>query len=211
MRAPWMKSSIGAVTFGLAELVDSYPTVAALVGAGSPTDALDGVSLVPFFEDPTRTSFPTATRLGTKNKTLAFSQYPHTDNGALVPGTACPFYDAAKGTCTASPSGQGNSNEKLKPKKVAWMGFSVRDQSYRYTAWLPFNGTLAIWDAEVIIEELYNHTASDGTDFDSMDTDNLAYRNDVTKAKAKAYFALVKEQFAVLAPPLGVPCKKTGP
>ena len=203
MRAPWMKLSIGAVTQGLAELVDSYPTVAALVGAGTPTDALDGVSLVPFFEDPTRTSFPTTTSLGTNNKTLAFSQYPHGDNGALVPGTACPFYDAAKKTCTASPGRSGLENSK----KVAWMGFSVRDQSWRYTAWLPFNGTLAIWDAEVI-EELYNHTASDGTDFDLMDTDNLAYRNEVTKAMAKEYFALVKMQFAVLAPSLGVPCTK---
>ena len=68
VRAPGYKSSVGQVTGGLAELVDMYPTVAELAGVPVRGEAVDGVSLVPFFQDPARISFPTMRRQGTLNK-----------------------------------------------------------------------------------------------------------------------------------------------
>ena len=55
IRAPWMKASIGKVTSVLAEAVDFYPTLAALVGLPTPESAnqqINGTSLVPAFDDP---------------------------------------------------------------------------------------------------------------------------------------------------------------
>ena len=71
VRAPAHKRSAGKVTGGIAELVDLYPTIAELAGVPVTTEAVDGVSLVPFFEDPTRLSFPTSSKQGTLNKVVS--------------------------------------------------------------------------------------------------------------------------------------------
>ena len=84
MRAPWERASIGRMARGLAELVDVYPTVVELAGVTPAVDqALDGVSLKPFFADPSRITLPTAVAQGTRNKTLAFSQHPIRPASAL--------------------------------------------------------------------------------------------------------------------------------
>jgi iduronate 2-sulfatase len=105
IRAPMLPASIGQVIHGLAELVDVYPTLAELAGTGAPTDQLDGVSLLPFLQEPTRRSFPTSRMQGTLNKTVAFSQYPHGDNGLLVPASTCPFF--YNGGCHPFPTTSG--------------------------------------------------------------------------------------------------------
>ena len=218
VRAPWLPASAGRMAQGLVELVDAYPTVAELAGTPAPTDALDGVSLAPFFADPSRLTFPTGAAQGTRNKSLAFSQYPHTA-GALVPALACPFFDASSGACSdaplggaaaaaaaAKPANPANPAKPAKPAKVSWMGFSVRDQAWRYTAWLPYNGTRADWDAPRgaagLVEELYNHSGLDGTDFDAMDTRNLAYVKELADT-VHDFFGKAREFFDVLAPPTG--------
>ncbi len=68
VRAPHYKRSVGQVTGGLAELVDLYPTIAELAGVPVTTEAVDGVSLVPFFKYPEMRTFPTSWRQGTLNK-----------------------------------------------------------------------------------------------------------------------------------------------
>lgn len=205
IRAPMIPASQGTVAHGLAELVDVYPTLAELAGTPPPTDHLDGVSLVPFLRHPAQRFIPTSPSQGTMNKTLAFSQYPHNDQGPDCPVLACPFY-GADGSCHQGP--KGSKLEAAANRTTSFMGFSVRDDSWRYTVWLPFNGTRADWnvtrDAEAghMFEELYNHTvgADNGTDFDAMDTDNLAYQpaHGVT---VRAYFAKAREFFNVIAPP----------
>ena len=67
-------------------------------------EKIDGVSLVPFFENPLQLSFPTTVQQGTLNKTMAFSQYPHSDNGASTPATECPFFDQKEDTCRSNPT-----------------------------------------------------------------------------------------------------------
>ena len=89
VRVPWKPRSVGATVDLFAELIDLYPTVAELVGSPKPKDALDGISLAPVFDEPSLVTLPNAP---TENKTIAFSQFPHTtDNGcAFVRDNKCP-------------------------------------------------------------------------------------------------------------------------
>lgn len=80
------------------------------------------------------------------------------------------------------------------------MGYSVRTDDWRYTVWLPFNGTAnrAIWPAATVpafasggakgnaalrvggagtrdrMEELYSHHGDTGADFDAFENENVA-------------------------------------
>ena len=101
IRAPGIPASHGAIAEGVAELVDVYPTLAELAGTPVPADHLDGVSLMGYFEDPTRTTLPTRSDQGTRNKTLAFSQYPHA-SVPICPALTCPFF--RDGRCHPSPA-----------------------------------------------------------------------------------------------------------
>eukprot|EP00662_Eupelagonemidae_sp_cell21_P038113 gene38113-43643_t len=72
IRAPWKTGASGKVTAVLAEAVDFYPTLAALVGLPSPQshgEEINGTSLEPVFDDP-ELSLPATRGL----KTAAFSQ-----------------------------------------------------------------------------------------------------------------------------------------
>lgn len=194
IRAPGKASSIGQRAHGFAELVDVYPTLAELAGTAAPTDHLDGVSLAPFFDDPTRLTFPTSYEQGTRNKSLAFSQFPHKSDWG------CKFFRDDK--CYNSPSGDV-SYDVGKNTSSDYMGFSVRDHEYRYTVWLPWDGEeFADWDVKGLkLEELYAYAGNDGSDFDGMDTVNLAY-DSAHVATAKAMFGLAREFFHDIAPPL---------
>lgn len=81
------------------------------------------------------------------------------------------------------------------------MGFSVRDHKFRYTVWLPWNGTVADWNATgQKLEELYDYGSDDGSDFDAMDTVNLAYEPTHLDV-AKVMFDIAREFFHVIVPP----------
>ena len=107
-----------------------YPTLAELTGT-TPKDGkgLDGVSLAPVFDAPATLSLPSE---ATFNKSVAYSQFPHnTDFGCpwFRGGSCFPGPTAAQGDLAAPRAGKGNSS--------TFMGFSVRDASYRFTVWLP--------------------------------------------------------------------------
>ena len=219
IRAPMFPASVGKICYGLAELVDVYPTLAELSNSGPPAQVLDGVSLAPFFEDPTRTTFPTPASKGVMDKTLAFSQYPHSATGSGE--ASCPFY--FQGECYNAPHGDGGGGPPLsapqlaaetvaaaaaaagkKPQSSVWMGYSVRNATFRYTGWVPHDGTVAQWDQAVrtnalFFEELYGPYGK-GNDFDSFDTANLAYKKEYEPVR-DAFFLLTKEFFKVVVPP----------
>ena len=118
-----------------------YATVADLAGTPDPTDKLDGVSLRPFLENPSRLQFPAGD--GTANKTLAFSQYPHSSEsfGRTKGGLqSCVFFrDGQCHSNSTKNTRSGPGQEEIfsaDPVPSNWMGFSVRSNRYRckYTA-----------------------------------------------------------------------------
>lgn len=125
----WMEASIGKVTSVLAEAVDFYPTLAALVGLPSPQSAgqqINGTSLLPAFEDPEGSS---------ALKEAAFSQF-------AKPFRSKPF--------VFWPTPQRNATEI--------MGYTVRVDEWRYTCWFGFNGATQTPNREEILgRELYDH------------------------------------------------------
>ena len=70
----------------------------------------------------------------------------------------------------------------MKRVDIKYMGYSIRTDDWRYTVWLPFNGTAnrGIWNANArdgdsaLMEELYSHRGDNGTDFDAFENENLA-------------------------------------
>jgi hypothetical protein len=172
----------------MVELVDVYPTLADLVESGAPDDHLDGVSLAPLFDDPSQTSIPTSDDQGTVNKKYAFSQYPHRSDWD------CTFF--VGGSCQSNPP---SFSSQVTADKSQHMGFSVRTEKLRYTVWLPWNGTAAQWDADRL-EELYDHSSDDGTDFDAMDVVNVAY-DPQRKDTVSELFAAAEKFFNEVAPP----------
>jgi hypothetical protein len=132
---------------------------------------LDGVSLVPFIKNPQQLSFPTTPEQGTLNKTLAFSQYPHNLKNSAV--AICPFF--CDGSCrqlpgcgpnvrngTSHPAHHPSAGAQSEtPSTTEWMGFSVRDASWRYTCWVPYNGSRAQWPEAHPDEGYKAGTASD--------------------------------------------------
>jgi len=122
IRAPWMKASIGQTTSVLAEAVDFYPTLAALVGLPAPKSAgqqINGTSLVPAFDDPEGSA-------GMKD--AAYSQF-------AKPSRARPF--------VFWPTPQRNATEI--------MGYTVRVDEWRYTCWFGFDGVTQTPNRDEII------------------------------------------------------------
>eukprot|EP00038_Savillea_parva_P009173 m.181696 g.181696 ORF g.181696 m.181696 type:complete len:542 (-) comp15341_c0_seq1:76-1701(-) len=133
IRAPWMPASIGRVTSVLAEAVDFYPTLAALVGLPDPItkgQELNGTSLLPVFENPDDISC----------KDAAYSQF-------AKPSKKNPY--------AFWPTPARNETEI--------MGYSVRVPDWRCTVWFGFDGTTVTVDTnDVLGVELYDHRGDPG-------------------------------------------------
>ena len=58
--------------------------------------------------------------------------------------------------------------------EIPYMGYSVRDDRWRFTAWMKFNGTKnrADWTAAPLGVELYDHDGDDGTDAEAFENVN---------------------------------------
>jgi hypothetical protein len=109
IRAPWMHNSVGKQTAVLAEMVDVYPTLAALAGLPDPTsvkgsEGINGTSLAPVFADPAATAV----------KSAAFSQFAKDNIGTGV-------------------------NPKFARNQTQLMGYTIRTDEWRYTAWFRFD------------------------------------------------------------------------
>ena len=115
MRVPWKKASVGRVTDVLAEAVDLYPTLAALVGLPPPRDegeGINGTSLEAVFDAPAGGEGGRHLEL----KAAAFAQF-------AKPYRAKPF--------AFWPTQLRNETEV--------MGYTVRSDLWRYTCWFGFD------------------------------------------------------------------------
>lgn len=206
IRAPWKPAAIGASTNALVELVDLYPTFASLAGLPSPP-GLDqqGTDLSPLFDNPTQ---------GSAFKNASFSQYPvcspPTKVREFTAGADCPTCRMCRGcstnatvdTCgTHGCIGVGRTDFKM-------MGYSVRVDNWRYTAWLPWVGgnLTGNWSATPIsaddhynpgenyYRELYDHREDNGTCFDCFENENVAELPINAKIVAELH-AILRNQF----------------
>jgi len=191
VRAPSFATSVGRTSTLLAELIDVYPTLLDLASPhslgellSSSDDTLDGVSLVPAFDDPSLTWI--SVQGMTENKTRAFSQYPRPKNLISSNGDACPWSvggicsDTRQNVTAVDPNSCSLCGSKAEPR----LGFSMRTRERRLTAWVRDEEETEIfvspqqWTSDYM--ELYD--VSD--DFDEMDRNNVAYHsNRSTEAK----------------------------
>ena len=162
---PWLPAARGARTQQLAELVDVYPTLAALAGL-PPAAGVDGADLSALFRSGGAPPDAAAGAPPLKTPNAAFHQYP-----------AC----YGKGGGAFDRVRLGCNNVK---KEDFWaMGYSIRVDDYRFTRWLKWNGTaLGVdWDdgdrAGAHADELYSHAGDTGygpQNFDAYENANLA-------------------------------------
>ena len=169
IRAPWLGSAAAGRTVpDLVELVSLFPTMGTLAGTPAPVFA-NGTALPLDGDDFARVlSTPNASL----NTPFAYSQFPRCDGGDP--------YMAAHNYCKSSAA-----------KDMDWMGYSVRGARFRYTRWLRWDGAAlrGRWDAPPEGEELYDHAADDGSDFDKFPVGWKNLVNDSTYAEDKRRLA----------------------
>ncbi|CAD1479234.1 unnamed protein product [Heterotrigona itama] len=143
----------------IVELVDIFPTIADLANISIPIcsnettqiTCSEGITFVPLI------------RAALKNETIswkkaAFGQYPRP---------------------SIEPSIHPNSDEPCL-KEIKAMGYTLRTNKYRYTAWLSFDSKskLSNW-SNIIAEELYDHNNDEG------ENRNVAFLEGYMKLKEK--------------------------
>eukprot|EP00035_Acanthoeca_spectabilis_P004926 m.108169 g.108169 ORF g.108169 m.108169 type:complete len:550 (+) comp12793_c0_seq7:42-1691(+) len=119
-KIPWLPHLAGTRTQALAELVDIFPTLSDLAQLPPPSVhpgdvPLDGVSLFSLFQPNPPKSI----------KPFIYSQYPRCPLNITIPENLW-----ERNLCIEIPSA-----------KFGWMGYSLRTDVWRYTAWFPWNGS----------------------------------------------------------------------
>jgi arylsulfatase A-like enzyme len=133
IRAPWKTASIGQKTDVLAEAVDFYPTLAALAGLPDPRTVKGAEGINGTSLEPVFDS-PTG---GSKVKQTAFSQFAKSKPMSIWP----------------TP----------KRNETNIMGYSVRVDEWRYTAWFGFDKVRIVPNtSDVLGTELYDHRGDTG-------------------------------------------------
>eukprot|EP00041_Stephanoeca_diplocostata_P021301 m.493376 g.493376 ORF g.493376 m.493376 type:complete len:574 (+) comp21793_c0_seq4:238-1959(+) len=178
---PWMPSSHGLRTRAIVELIDIMPTLMDLANISLPMDeptTIDGESFAHVLADFGGTDSVAAQAVS--QKSVAISQYPR-----------CPQ--------DTTHLWRSNWCEKVDANAFGWMGYTIRNATWRYTAWFPWNGTLV----QPIVaaapprngtggfyHELYNYEHVDTSDFDSFDTIEVSASN--AAVVAELYATLLK-------------------
>lgn len=193
----------GVHTNALVEAVDIYPTLLELANITVPdAGALEGASFAPLISDPNR-----------RWKTATFTQYPRCGSGNTennkkqndtVGGGSISVSNLGNNIIGGSSSNQPpddptNACTGVDSTNFLIMGYSVRTDLYRYTRWMHWNGTAAVWD-KVVGEELYDHTGDTGLDTDAFENKNLASDKDHASILA-AHAAILKQGWRHSLPP----------
>lgn len=148
----------------IVELVDIFPTIADLANISIPIcsnetmeiTCSEGISFMPLIQAALK-------KKSILWKEAAFGQYPRP---------------------SIKPSIHPNSDEP-RLKEIKAMGYTIRTNKYRYTAWLSFKSETKLPDwNDIIAEELYNHSNDEG------ENRNLAIFQKYVKLKKKLKFLL---------------------
>jgi iduronate 2-sulfatase len=213
---PWLATGMpgrsGGRTSALAELIDVLPTLADLAGIpvpgwGNPNASNgnlgglgsgiatvrgdehappSGLSLVPILNG---TANGTSGSNGTDGgvHTFAFSQYPRAP---------------ASGGGDPSTDWQANGIDHKSPVDFEFMGYSVRCDEWRYTAWFnwlgPVNGTLkANFSDYPYARELYDWRGADNANLDYDSYENVNVAEDEENAEVVSWLnAVLLSQFS---------------
>ena len=156
-------AAVGGRSRVFAENIDIYRTLAELSGAGAVEPGVDGASLAPLLRVPGGAA---AAALRSA-KGAAYGQHARClRNVSDHYKPISPWTHAD--SCTVTPRSQ-----------LDWMGYSVRTDDWRFTAWVGWNGTdlTPRWDV-LNATELYAHTLSASgpgdQDFDAWENVNVA-------------------------------------
>ena len=160
IRVPWASASIGESTPVKAELIDMYRTLVAM--SGLPTTDIEpgvqGTSLAPVFIDP-------AGALPTKK---AYSQIGSCACRVYSVASRIPWAGSPLTNWTGKECGAGRCIQ-TPLNRFDFMGYSVRDHDWRFTAWVPMetnsNPARVNWTQEILYE-LYDLHNDSGTSFD---------------------------------------------
>ena len=160
IRSPKHPKSYGQRTTALVESLDFYRTLAALAtGKGDTVEnGVEGMDLSPLFEEMNGLSVGFNGSSSSFVRNFSFSQMARCPQTGLGPMSAC---------------------NQVKRVNIKYMGYTVRTNSWRYTAWLDFNGTKnrAEWSlipSSLHGEELYTHIGDKNENFDEYENENVA-------------------------------------
>lgn len=182
IRDPFRPQSHGKRSSALVELVDLMPTLAALSGVPLPVgEKLSGLSLAPLLDDPTLPMLP--------GKDWALSQYPRCPADL---NNSANYYE-------------NNKCEFVERSVIPFMGYSLRTDTYRYTEWCRWNGSVLRPDFDQLVgAELYAHPAGNTTGcdgsmnscFDEFENVNLVHSEPTVAAELSAKLhAIVSAQY----------------
>ena len=174
VRVPWKPASSGKHSFALVELIDMYRTLSELVEISHPPDDVNGTSFAPIFDTPSMTSAQFSKMAGKPN--AAFSQYLR---------------------CVNNATAQWANNWCSSKEENTLMGYSMRTDVWRYTAWMQWKRTApqVDWTSKPKHVELYSHEGSLWleNDFNHFENENIAaeHADTVTQlhAQLKAFYA----------------------
>lgn len=158
VKVPGKPKAAGQVTKSYTDLVDVFPTLAAVAGLSAP-EGLDGDDVSAVFDDPT-----------TNVKTSAYHQYPacgmNTSHG----------FNVTRGACNSTPKNKFN-----------YMGYTVRTPDWRFTLWVEWDDVKLQpkWDGPSA-EELYDHKNDNSSSFDLWENVNIATENPAVSQTMKA-------------------------
>eukprot|EP00448_Togula_jolla_P031147 CAMPEP_0170648532 /NCGR_PEP_ID=MMETSP0224-20130122/44786_1 /TAXON_ID=285029 /ORGANISM="Togula jolla, Strain CCCM 725" /LENGTH=480 /DNA_ID=CAMNT_0010980067 /DNA_START=325 /DNA_END=1767 /DNA_ORIENTATION=+ len=148
VRAPWLSKSVGKVTPVLAELVDLYPTLTEL--AGLPDPKSKGEALNGTSLAPV---FEDPMNISLKKFALGQFAKPHLGQPWKV-----------------------SAITKLEDINI--MGYTIRTDRWRYTAWFRFDGIRQVpLIEEELSNELYDHAEDDGQMDSSCEAKNMVHHD----------------------------------
>jgi hypothetical protein len=156
-----------------------YRTLADLAGVPDVEAGVDGTSLAPLLRSNPQAS--TARML--VSKPAAFSQHAHClRDPANRYAPIDPFKTAD--SCTATPRDE-----------LDWMGYSIRTDDWRYTAWVGWNGTSLqpLWGV-VNATELYSHALTPGGGPTDQDFDAWENANEASEPEHSGVVAALHQQ-----------------
>jgi len=163
VRAPWLGAGGRTVT-ELAELIDVMPTIAELAGVPLPASyGADGESLV-----------PALLRAAGAAGAGAAPPPPPPPHGGRYALSICPRCPAD--TTNSSDFWRANDCLLVERSRFAFMGVSVRTETWRYSEWRAWDGAALapVWAAPPVGVELYSHAGDAGniTTYDDFEVVN---------------------------------------